>query len=210
MSRYANDHIPFRTRPEDARLDSPLVTLPSGTRVPALDLADGTAPVLENGMFLRASLAREDVAAALAQFDLVPITAADYYEMAIVGLWTPPITLVHDTYDQAHMSSLGYSQEHDARWWQAIERLHMRDPLNRRSIDRTFEEYQTWIDNLTLPILCAKTHAAGPSGIVDRMVGFDKTDDHRPDLIQEGTRPNHPGDRLVHDYGTKTRGKARR
>lgn len=206
MLRHPNDSVPFRTLPQDARLDSPLVELPSGVRVTALDLADGIAPILENGMFLRASLARCDVVAALAQFDLVPITQEDFLEMCIVGLWTPARPLTGDAYGIAHMTSLGFSERHDTAWWADIDRLH------RGTGGDTWADRQAWVDSLSLPVLCAKSHAASRAAplVVDRMVGGDKTDDGKPDLWQAGTGPNHAGQPDVRDYWTKTRGKAKR
>jgi hypothetical protein len=205
MLRHPNDGIPFRTAVADVRLDSPIVELPSGLRMPALPLADGIAPALENGMFLRASVARCDVVAALAQFGLVPITREDFLEMTIVGLWTPARPLTGDAYGLAHMTSLGFSQKHDEAWWRDIQQHHAKD------VD-TFMEWQAWVQDLTLPVLCAKSHAASREQplVVDRMVGGDKTDDHRPDLWQAGTDPNHVGELLVRDYWTKMYGKVPR
>lgn len=189
--RYPNDSIPYRTRIEDARLDSPLVTLPSGRMVTALPLADGVAPMLGSAL-LRASLARCDVKAALAQFGLEPIVAADFYEMATVGYWVPSHFLVFDAYDQAHMTSLGYAQEQNRRVWASLRERHGLGPGD--------------VSRLTKPVLWAKSHAAGPDGEVDRMVGMDKTDDGKPDLIQWGTKPNHDAQPDVHDYGTQVYG----
>lgn len=193
MTPRPEDKIPFRTRPEDARLDSPIVTMPSGRRITALPLADGVAPRLKNGMFLRASLARCDVAPALAQFGLVPITREDFLEMTTVGLWTPARPLTATPYGIAHMTSLGFSQRHDEQWWDDIQAMYGSLHLS--------------IANIRRPILCAKSHAAGPDGRVDRMVGGDRTDDGQPDLWQAGTGPNHEGQPDVHDYWTKTYGK---
>ena len=181
--------IPFRTKPEDARLDSPLVKLPTCKRiVTALPLADGTAPML-GPAFLRASLARCDVRKALAQFGLVPITPAVYRELAAIGWWVPPHFLVFDKYDQAHMTSLGYSMEQNRLVWASLREKHGLGPAD--------------IDRLTRPVVWAKTHAANPqTGEVDRMVGFDEHDDGRADLIQDGDGPNHAAQPDVHDYGT--------
>lgn len=205
MIKSPEDLIDFRTLPADARLDSPLVELPSGTRVTALPLADGTAPALENGMFVRASLARCDVVTALAQFGLVPITREDFLEMAIVGLWTPSRPLTADKYGVAHMTSLGFSIRHDEQWWADIRLLHARE------VD-TFEEWDAWVRNLTLPVLCGKSHAASRNRpmVVDRMVGGDKTNNSHPDLWQAGTQANHERQPTVRDYWTKCYGRITR
>lgn len=199
MQPRPNDNVPFRTRPEDARLDSPWVELPSGVVVAALPLADGVAPILENGMFLRASLARKDVVAAAAQFGAIPITREDFLEMCVVGLWTPARPLTATQYGIDHMASLGFTQRHDEAWWDDIERLHMRD---------TMKNAEEWVEALDLPVLCAKSHAATRERplVVDRMVGGDQTNDNRPDLIQAGEKPNHigPGGEDQADYWTKT------
>jgi hypothetical protein len=197
MQPRPEDNIPFRTKPEDARFDSPWVKLPSGIYVSALPLADGVAPMLENGMFLRASLARIDVVAAAAQFGGIPITREDFLEMCVVGLWTPARPLTATPYGVAHMTSLGFTQRHDDAWWSDIERLHVRDSM---------KSLHEWIESLQLPVLCGKSHAAsrGAPLVVDRMVGGDGTDDKRPDLIQDGTKPNHARQPDVRDYWTKT------
>lgn len=196
--RYPDDDIPFRTRPEDARLDSPLVALPSGRLVTALPLADGVAPMLGQA-FLRASLVRVDAIDALARFGLVLCSLEVLHEMASVGLWTPPVTLVADAYDQRHMSSLGYKREHDRRVWTHLAKRAI-------SPDR--------IDSLRVPIVnFGKTHVARGDDLPEDddcwLAGWDKTDDGRADFIQAGTREVHPGQaRSLRDYGTNCVGMA--
>ena len=102
MQRYPDDDVQFRTDPVNARVDSPLVTLPSGRVVTALPLADGTAPML-GSVFLRASLTRVDAIAALALFGLELPTLEIVREIDRAGLWIPPQTLVFDAFDQQHM-----------------------------------------------------------------------------------------------------------
>ena len=203
MSRYPNDHLPFRTRPEDAHLDAPLVKLPSGVMVTMLPLADSAAPLLENSAMLRASLTRVDAIEALEAFGLELCPLAVLHEMASVGIWIPPATLVHDAYDQAHMSSLGYKQEHDRRCW---------GELAKRGIGPD----TVW--SLARPIFnFGKTHKAmevggkpAPENGDNAMGGWDTTDDGRPNFIQAGTGANHRGEasRFV-DYGTNVYGCAR-
>lgn len=189
--KYPDDGIPYRTRPEDAHLDSPIVTLASGRQVTAAPLADKSAPMV-GGAFLRASLARCDVAAALARFGLVPITPEAFRELAAEGLWVPPHFIVFDAYDQAHMTSLGYAREHDRRVWADLLKRHNIGPSD--------------LERLTRPIVWGKTHAAGPDGVVDRMVGIDMHDDGRADLLQSGTGPNHAAQPDVRDYLTHSVG----
>jgi hypothetical protein len=199
--RYHDDHIAFRTRPEDARLDFSLVTLPSGRQVTRLPLADGVAPMLPNGAMLRASMDRADGLVALASFGLVPCTLEVLHEMASVGLWIKPVTLVRDAYDQQHMQSRGYKVEHDRQCWEALAK-HDVTPAN--------------VDALDVPIFnFGKTHKAAevngkpvPENGDNFMGGWDKTDDGRPDFIQAGTGRNHLGTKQW-DYGTHWLGMVR-
>lgn len=189
--RYPDDGILYRSTPETAHLDAALVALPSGRVVTGAPLADKAAPML-GGALMRASLARCDVAPALWRFGLVPILPEVFRELAAVGFWVPPHFLVFDAYDQAHMTSLGYAREHDRRVWADLRKRHNLGPSD--------------LERLPKPIVWGKTHAAGPDGVVDRMVGFDLHDDGRADLIQSGIGPNHAAQPDVHDYGTHTYG----
>lgn len=198
MSKYPDDNIPYRTAPADARLDSALVTLPSGRLVTVLPLADGLAPMLGQA-FLRASLVRVDAIDALARFGLVLCSLEVLREMATVGLWTPPVTLVSTVYDQRHMTSLGFKREHDRQVW-----TH----LAKRAVSPSS------IETLRIPVVnFGKTHCARGDDLPEDedcwLAGWDKTDDHRPDFIQAGTREVHPGQaRSLHDYATNCVGMA--
>jgi hypothetical protein len=198
--RYADDDVPFVTRAADARLDFSLVTLPSGTQVTRLPLADGVAAPLPNGALLRASLVRVDAIEALAGFGLVLCTLEVLHEIASVGLWIPPVTLVVDAYDQAHMQSLGYKREHDRRCWEACEKRSV-TPDN--------------VDGLLVPVLnFGKTHKAAeehgrpvPENGDNFLGGWDKADDRRPNFIQAGVGRNHRRQaKSLRDYGTNTYG----
>lgn len=190
MSRYQLDDVPFRSKPADAVMDAALVTLPSGAQVTPIPLADQAGPALPNGALLRASFDRDDAEPALASFGLVLVTLEVLREMASVGIWTPSVTLVADAYDQAHMQSLGYKVEHDRRVW-----AHL---AARKGIYPGMP--------LDLPVLnFGKTHIAGAAPNANRMGGWDKTDDGRPDFIQQGVGDNHVGARQW-DYGTNTYG----
>lgn len=192
--RYPDDDIPFHSRVESAALDHPLVVMPSGIQVTAFPLADQDAPALGNGALMRASYDRDEGIAALAMFGLVLLDLKALREMASVGLWTPPVTLVADAYDQNHMQSLGYKREHDRRAWAHLGA--------RKGI------YPGMI--LTAPVLnFGKTHIAGAAPGANRMGGWDKTDNGKPDFIQQGVGDNHVGARQW-DYGTNTYGMVQR
>lgn len=198
MTKYPDDDVPFRTLPDAARLDSPLVELPSGRIVTALPLADGLAPMLGQA-FLRASLVRVDAIDALARFGLVLCPLEVLQEMATVGLWTPPVTLVSTVYDQRHMSSLGYKREHDRQVW-----AH----LAKRAVG------PATVESLRVPVVnFGKTHSARGDGLPEDedcwLAGWDKTNDGRADFIQAGTREVHPGQaRSLRDYATNAYGVA--
>jgi hypothetical protein len=201
--KYPNDHIPFRTRAEDARLDAPLVKLPSGWQVTLLPLADGVAEPLPNGAMLRASLVRVDAIEALAAFGLQLCPLEVLHEMASVGIWTPPQTLVSDAYDQSHMQSLGYKQEHDRRCWAELAKQGI-TPENVASLERPIFNF-------------GKTHKAAeeggktvPENGDNFLGGWDKVDDGRPDFIQAGIGRNHRGEaKSLRDYGTNVYGCTR-
>jgi len=188
--RYPQDDVPFRSSVESACLDCELVTLPSGAQVTPIPLADRDAPALPNGALVRASFDRDDAVAAIACFGLSLVTLDVLREMATVGIWTPPVLLVHDAYDQQHMQSLGYKIEHDRRVWAHLAARKGLYPGMR----------------LDAPVLnFGKTHIAGAAPGNNRMGGWDKTDDGRPDFIQQGVGDNHIGAQQW-DFGTNAYG----
>lgn len=198
--RYPDDDVRFDSSASDVVLDFPLVTLPSGAQVTALPLADCSRGPLPNGALLRASLTRVEAIAALAGFGLVLCPLSVLHEMASVGIWIPPVTLVRDAYDQAHMRSLGYKREHDRRAWEHLARLDIH-PEDIAGLGRCVFNF-------------GKTHKAAeangkpvPENGDNFMGGWDKTDNGRPDFIQAGTGRNHLGEAATaDDYGTNVVG----
>lgn len=184
MQRYPDDDVQFRTDPVNARVDSPLVTLPSGRVVTALPLADGTAPML-GSVFLRASLTRVDAIAALALFGLELPTLEIVREIDRAGLWIPPQTLVFDAFDQQHMRSLGYRREHDRRCWGELAERGVTAP----------EQLTKSVANF------GKLHIAGAAAKNNRLAGWSRLPGGQ--FIQAGTNDNHIGEAAsLFDYGT--------
>jgi hypothetical protein len=184
MRRYQDDDVLFRSRPEDARVDSPMVALPSGRVVTSLPLADGIAPML-GSVFLRASLTRVDAIAALAMFGLELPDLETIREMDRAGLWIPPQTLVFDAIDQQRMRSLGYRREHDRRCWGELAERGVTAP-----------------DQLTKCVAnFGKLHIAGAAPGNNRLAGWSRK--QGGEFIQKGIADNHKGEAAsLFDYGT--------
>jgi hypothetical protein len=169
---------PFRTPVDRTWERGARVTLPSGKRVTSLPLFDTRHPELA------ARLDRASAVTALAAIGLQLPTLATVLEIARVGFWVAPVTLVHDAEDQRLMRTEAYCRRHDAEMFARLAAAG-------------------W-DGTTVCSTFGKWHIAGAAPGNNRISGWPRARDGA--LIQQGTRDVHLGEELT-DYATLTMGE---
>lgn len=155
----------------------PRFRLPSGKVVTATPLGDA-----RNG--LRARLDRDSAIEALRDLGLVLLTRETVLEIARVGHWVKPVTLVRTAEDQRLMRTEAYCRKHDAEMMRQLDE----SKWDRETVCSTF----------------GKWHIQGAAPGANRICGWPQSKGGK--LIQEGIADVHIGEKLT-DYATLTMGE---
>lgn len=168
---------PYRTAVEDVVDTFGRAVLPSGRVVTRLPLVDGRTGLM-------ARLDRVSAIRALAAINLRLPTLATVREIARVGFWVPPVTLVSTAADERLMRTEAFCRQHDERMLSQLTAAGW----DGREVVSTF----------------GKWHVQGAAPGANRIAGWPRSKGGR--LIQQGIQDVHIGEELT-DYATLTMGE---